>query len=187
MGTSIITNPNTYVGDLNNLTTLDKSVVGAINTLNSNLEYFRTSPDGFPKSITGSTVGINTNGFYWCESTSDTPSPYGYLIVSHHASKNFNHYKQIFFMYNTQQVYVRTFVNGAVVGSGWEELALNSNITWKFGGTVSGNTVLSLPTSHWKELWLRFRWHAETKVSFSIIISNNPNAERHYTAMGYLS
>ena len=90
-------------------------------------------------------------------------------------------------MYNTQQVYVRTFVNGAVVGSGWEELALNSNITWKFGGTVSGNTVLSLPTSHWKELWLRFRWHAETKVSFSIIISNNPNAERHYTAMGYLS
>lgn len=44
MSTSRINNPNTYVGDLNNLTTSDKSsIVGAVNALNSNIQLIDAS------------------------------------------------------------------------------------------------------------------------------------------------
>ena len=64
---------------------------------------------------------------------------------------------------------------------------LTDNITWKNAGLVTGNTVLQLPTTNWKELYLVFYVFGDAKLGIPLTISKNNNREEHYTAIGYLS
>ena len=64
---------------------------------------------------------------------------------------------------------------------------LSNKSVWNFGGNVTGNTVLQLPYSTWKELYIVFYVFGDTKLAIPFNISRNQGREEHYTAVGYLS
>lgn len=64
---------------------------------------------------------------------------------------------------------------------------LTNDITWKNGGSVTGNSVLHLPTGNWKEVCIIFACHGSDKKVLTIYIPQNNRAERRYSVVGYVS